>query len=54
MRRFRFCALLLALLSPLAPATTFTAHAAEPVATAPQLEQLASKDPVGDLFNNLK
>ncbi|WP_313556110.1 tetratricopeptide repeat protein [Agrobacterium cavarae] len=54
MRQFRFCALLLASLSPIAPATTLTAHAAEPVAAAPQPEQPASKDPVGDLFNNLK
>ena len=54
MRQFRFCALLLASLSPLAPATALTAHAAEPVAAAPQPEQPASKDPVGDLFNNLK
>ncbi|WP_296096859.1 hypothetical protein [uncultured Agrobacterium sp.] len=54
MRQFRFCALLLASLSQLAPATALTAHAAEPVAATPQTEQPAPKDPVGDLFDSLK
>lgn len=54
MRQFRFCALLLASISPLAPATAITAQAAEPAVATPPPEQPASKDTVGDLFNNLK
>jgi len=54
MRQFRFCALLLASISPFALATAITVHAAEPAVATPPPEQPASKDTVGDLFNNLK
>lgn len=54
MRQFRFCALVLTMLGPLSSAMALTAHATEPTVAAPQAQQPASKDPVGDLFNSLK